>query len=569
MVAVTDRQVWAPGGWIAVSAWLLWSVTTMVVPGMTVDDLALATAIGVLELIVAILVSIALHAVLHLAHVNESRRALIAVHATMGAAAGLTVVLVGSAAQLPHTMPPIALVLVSAIIAAWFLDAMESFDRARKSLAEQREALITEAATLVAASASQEALLSDLRSSIVTAVDMELAPARAEVSAQLALLDQATTLEDWPTEASPLHDVAHDTARPLAMLIDAPAVVDAARISPWGMVLAIARTQPFHPLPLSAIYTLVTFPIFWEQYGILLAILGVAIGVTLICAITMPANAIMRSGRLRHEIVFFATFVILQLPGVAVSIGDGTFSQASARLNLLVSSIVSFTVVFVTSGLGSWHQRQMQAQAAFREQLDEERVVTLARGRLGALVARDAARTLHGPVQARLAACAVAIDTAVQTRDIDAYAAALREAQSILLSPLSLDGPRHHDRTVQEVLADVVALWRGLLGVEVIVDPPVAEIDGPTAYDVERVIEEAVTNAVRHGGATSIVIEVAADGEVIDVIVTDNGQGPMGGAPGLGSSYLDELTNHQWSLQSARYGSGSTLTAHLPCILAS
>ena len=103
---MTSRQLWTPGAWLAIAAWLLWSVPSMVTPGMTVDNLAIAFAIGVLALIAAAVVGIVVHAALNFAKVTESRTVLIGVHATMGAAAGLTMVLLAAAVGLPETMPP-------------------------------------------------------------------------------------------------------------------------------------------------------------------------------------------------------------------------------------------------------------------------------------------------------------------------------------------------------------------------------------------------------------------------------------------------------------------------------
>ncbi|MCX6431806.1 MAG: hypothetical protein NTX29_03165 [Actinobacteria bacterium] len=143
---MTSRQLWTPGAWLAIAAWLLWSVPSMVTPGMTVDDLAIAFLIGVLALIVAAIFGIGIHAILNTAHVAEGRLVLVAVHATMGAAAGLTIVLVGQAAGLADAMPAVARVLVSAIVTAWFLDAMLSLDTTRDALAEQREILLAHGA---------------------------------------------------------------------------------------------------------------------------------------------------------------------------------------------------------------------------------------------------------------------------------------------------------------------------------------------------------------------------------------------------------------------------------------
>jgi anti-sigma regulatory factor (Ser/Thr protein kinase) len=104
-------------------------------------------------------------------------------------------------------------------------------------------------------------------------------------------------------------------------------------------------------------------------------------------------------------------------------------------------------------------------------------------------------------------------------------------------------------------------LWRGLVEISVVIDPRVSACVGPTAYAIERVIEEGVTNAVRHGSATEIVIDIQPDGSNIAVVVTDNGTGPGDGAPGLGSTHLDEITDSQWSLKAALGGVGSSLTA--------
>jgi len=89
-------------------------------------------------------------------------------------------------------------------------------------------------------------------------------------------------------------------------------------------------------------------------------------------------------------------------------------------------------------------------------------------------------------------------------------------------------------------------------------------MSGRLARDVGRVVEEGLSNAIRHGGAKQIEVRVTggqpgsafgADGVV--VVIEDNGNGPGGGEPGLGSSLLDSVSQ-TWELEAT--GSGARLS---------
>jgi signal transduction histidine kinase len=54
---------------------------------------------------------------------------------------------------------------------------------------------------------------------------------------------------------------------------------------------------------------------------------------------------------------------------------------------------------------------------------------------------------------------------------------------------------------------------------------------GLTAY---RVVQEALTNVVRHAEAGSVVVSIRPDGEALLVEVTDDGHGPAPGTGGAG-----------------------------------
>ena len=83
-----------------------------------------------------------------------------------------------------------------------------------------------------------------------------------------------------------------------------------------------------------------------------------------------------------------------------------------------------------------------------------------------------------------------------------------------------------------------------------------------------RIAQEALTNAIKHGHATRIVIEVHEDPQTVYLRVRDNGKGydpelPTSGFGLLGMRERAELFNGELGIDSAP-GSGTTVTVRLP-----
>ena len=71
--------------------------------------------------------------------------------------------------------------------------------------------------------------------------------------------------------------------------------------------------------------------------------------------------------------------------------------------------------------------------------------------------------------------------------------------------------------------------------VTVRVDPPRPQLPGTIDLSAYRIVQEALTNAVRHGRAASASVAVRCDGQRVEVEVSDDGDGPLPGyQPGRG-----------------------------------
>ena len=93
--------------------------------------------------------------------------------------------------------------------------------------------------------------------------------------------------------------------------------------------------------------------------------------------------------------------------------------------------------------------------------------------------------------------------------------------------------------------------------------------DLPAAVEVVayRIVQEAVTNAVRHARATAIGVHVAATAEALCVRVEDDGGGigpGAGGGVGLASMRERAAELGGWCTVSTGEERGTRVLAHLP-----
>lgn len=87
------------------------------------------------------------------------------------------------------------------------------------------------------------------------------------------------------------------------------------------------------------------------------------------------------------------------------------------------------------------------------------------------------------------------------------------------------------------------------------------EIDS-TIY---RIVQEGITNAIRHGNATAIAIHVSWDGERISVAVNDNGSGSQDIAEGIGMAGIRErLKQFSGGVSAGNAAGGFQLYAWIP-----
>jgi two-component system, NarL family, sensor histidine kinase UhpB len=135
------------------------------------------------------------------------------------------------------------------------------------------------------------------------------------------------------------------------------------------------------------------------------------------------------------------------------------------------------------------------------------------------------------------------------------------------LHPLALDQFGLHD-----ALSDLLADWRQRcpeMSFTLQADAPLGELDDLHAASVYRIVQEAVSNAVRHAQADRIEVRLAACGRDLDLQVRDNGRGlgPDHAAPGhygvQGMRERAQSLGGRFAIGAGEAG-GTAVSVHLP-----
>jgi hypothetical protein len=116
---------------------------------------------------------------------------------------------------------------------------------------------------------------------------------------------------------------------------------------------------------------------------------------------------------------------------------------------------------------------------------------------------------IHGKILTRLAATSLKLEQAVSNNDVEGFELCLKNLRGILENPTSEFGivilP------LNEEVASRLDPWEGLISISVDIDPELNLISNERVRDLGEVIEEVISNSVRHGGSQNIAIRITRD----------------------------------------------------------
>ena len=271
--------------------------------------------------------------------------------------------------------------------------------------------------------------------------------------------------------------------------------------------------------------------------------LGVtSMAVSAFVVVTIAVGSVGLIGRLRRAPWSLAWLMMSAALGflayrLVLDAGPEQCLWASTPLESATGAIVG-VVLFL--GLTVVVEASMQAAARVEMLEVTNRDLSEITGRLnhlGLVTREQVAELLHGPVQGRLAAVSLAIRLHMDSlqRGEDPSLSELKRRVDHLLDETSRDlqrlgrEPVDSSRDVAERLTAVVRQWQGFLDLTVDTDALVVDVlhGHPDAAErLARCLDEAVTNASRHGGARRVMARCRIEeGSLLVLDVVDDGIG--------------------------------------------
>lgn len=323
---------------------------------------------------------------------------------------------------------------------------------------------------------------------------------------------------------APELDVGLALAAFVSLLLDAALNKNHPHLSDGAGVLAAAtclplvlrRRYPFGVLMVTVAGVLACLAVFHPDRSV--------VGVVMVAVYTVGLQ-----GRRKQSLLVGAAMAPAIAAAVVVTGNNGfQLTPVVANLALVLAALVAGDARRGRLALvrAAADEAQRQREAAARHQFDEQRL------RL--------ARELHDTVAHALvainvrAAAAAHLQRDTPGESLDAFqevkrtsADALAELRSTLkmLRPTSGEAPLRPEQS----LADLPELVDGVRGAGITVDLRVGAISeqlpAPVGHAGYRIIQEALTNVLRHSGADHAVVSVSIAGDMLTVEVADDGRG--------------------------------------------
>lgn len=321
----------------------------------------------------------------------------------------------------------------------------------------------------------------------------------------------------------------------------------------WRQVLQVAITHNPYPVVLACVlWTIAAFGSLLLSIGFTRAVLQIVLSIAAIAGcFTVGRWLTVRFPRAAVMVLIGVILVLIVWTGVLAPILVGVPVDELSDSSLVVTTVWIPVLVITTGMVLSAVRSGDEVVRRLREVIEGQQVAMDAEAAESARIQQELAAVLHGSVQSRLLAAAAVIRQPAIHGDGDPDPrAAMQEALTMMSQRLA------SSISFQSDVEEAVQSWIPLM--QVAAHGIDCDVPDSLRAAAIRVIEEGLSNAYRHGGASEVRIEIGADSSTVRVVVNDNGQGPAPAiTPGLGSAVLDSVAPGEWALR--RSGEGWTV----------
>jgi signal transduction histidine kinase len=213
-------------------------------------------------------------------------------------------------------------------------------------------------------------------------------------------------------------------------------------------------------------------------------------------------------------------------------------------------------LTFISAFLSGVRKGGTELKQEFAELYGSESIDKAVRLSQARIQNRDFANYLHGQVQNKLLSVALGLEKGESTKQELEQALVIVEE---ILKSLDSNFKSMNSGDINAEVENINLQWLGFITITWNLDESVQKIETRQKIILIQVIDEAISNAVRHGLAKNVSVSATSKLGQLELTVTDDGIGPRSGRWGLGSTFFKSVSKGNWSLTHQPNG-GSRLT---------
>jgi two-component sensor histidine kinase len=315
-----------------------------------------------------------------------------------------------------------------------------------------------------------------------------------------------------------------------------------------------------NPFPLGIImpvFVISAIPVGLKEYNAFESFLRISITSVAMLAVLVIARSVIDSSRRFKEVVYVFGVVFTATMPNAVSLFYFNDPVDAGFYGFLATQLIYIPTVVIFSGLIVAALRMRQdVLDQIQANIDATRIEAMATEHAMLRLSKEMAKYLHGNLQSRMMASALAIESAGKADNQVNLEYEISQVRNTFTTPFDHFNSLQID-SLSNSLAGLKRIWDGLVEIDATIDGNEADHSSLDNTAIFQCLEEGVANAVRHGLASEVVIEIKMLTNQVDIKITDNGLGPREGDPGLGSSLFTSFAGNRWSLNRGPQGVGA------------
>ena len=284
----------------------------------------------------------------------------------------------------------------------------------------------------------------------------------------------------------------------------------------------------------------------------------IAINVMILIGCLYALQFAILKGKFKYKFNIFLVFLFLAIDAllqalVYQAITDN-FRFARLAIVFVLCLFITYFVLFMNMFVTFHSEIITTTDQTYMNEFDK----LLRKSNIKSDLSHEVARFLHGTLQTRISASAFRFRNTDSTEfDYEFECQQVLKHFDLEEELLSLA----KNEKLREQMIDLLNFWGSMLDCRYEMDVDETKLNEICLKRVIDLINESLSNALRHGNAKSIQIQLIDSFSDILVVVTNDGAPIRSISRGLGSSLFDELTNTRWEIQNLSDGTGVRFSA--------